>query len=51
MVRLECFSILIANQYLEERNRQLAAYISVGFVRSQLKPDNEFEDGLKADLK
>jgi len=43
-------SLIVANQYLEERNRQLAACLSVGFVRSQLKADNEFEDNLKADL-
>lgn len=43
-------SLIVANQYLEERNRQLAACLSVGFVRSQLQPDNEFEDGLKVDL-
>lgn len=43
-------SLIVANQYLEERNRQLAACLSVGFVRSQLKADNAFEDSLKADL-
>jgi len=43
-------SLIVANQYLEERNRQLAACLSVGFVRSQINPDNAFEDSLKADL-
>ena len=43
-------ALLIANEYLEQRNRELAAYISVGFVRGQLPANNVFEDGLKTDL-
>ena len=43
-------SLFVSNLYLVERNLQLSAYISTGFVRSQIKADNEFEDGLQTDL-
>jgi len=49
-LRASIQALIVANQYLEERNRQLSAYISTGFVRSQIKADNEFEDGLQTDL-
>lgn len=44
-------ALLIANEYLEYRNHELATYISVGFVRGQLAADNKFEDSLRTDLR
>ena len=49
-LRASIQALIVANQYLEERNRQLSAYISVGFMRSQIEADNEFEDELQTDL-
>jgi hypothetical protein len=49
-VRAAIRALLIANDFLERRNQQLAAYISVGFVRGQIVANNEFEDGLQSDL-
>lgn len=43
-------ALLIANEYLEQRNRELAAFVSVGFVRGQYPPSNAFEDSLSAEL-
>jgi hypothetical protein len=43
-------ALIIANEYLEYRNRELSQYISVGFVRGQISADNKFEDSLKDDL-
>lgn len=41
---------MLRSTLAEFRNRELAQYISVGFVRGQLKPDNKLEDSLKDDL-
>jgi hypothetical protein len=43
-------ALILANDYLEHRNRELAQYISVGFVRGQISTHNQFEDSLKDDL-
>lgn len=43
-------ALLIANKFLEQRNQELARFLSLGFVRGQLPANNEFEDSLTNDL-
>lgn len=43
-------ALVVANNYLHERNRELAGWLKLDFLRGRLPTNNVFEDGLDADL-
>ena len=40
-------ALLLAVDFLERQNQELSTYLSIGFVRGQLPPNNLLEDSLK----